>query len=158
MLLSFAVLAASGLRRDAEAQWRRLTWFGARRWQLVTGSVAETALVAVAGAAVGWGAGSGIGAVVAARAGAPAGAVLAHSVLAGRGFVLATQSEGEPIGTPAGPAPEGATAELRRIDSKEPEAIDLLDMAGESAAKRLVPLGVGIFVLFVLWRILRSRR
>ena len=72
--------------------------------------------------------------------------------------VLATQSEGESVETPAEPAPEGATAELRRIDSKEPEAIDLLDMAGESAAKRLVPLGVGIFVLFVLWRILRSRR
>ncbi len=51
---------------------------------------AETAVVAVAGAAIGWAAGCGIGAFVAARAGAPAGAVLAHSVVAGRGFVLAT--------------------------------------------------------------------
>jgi hypothetical protein len=89
LLLAFAVLAATGLRRDAEAQWRRLTWLGARRWQLATGSVAETAIVAVAGAAAGWAVGSGIGALVAARADVPAGSVLAHSVVAGRGFVLA---------------------------------------------------------------------
>jgi hypothetical protein len=89
LLLAFAVLAATGLRRDAEAQWRRLTWFGARRWQLVEGSMAETAAVAFAGAAVGWAVGSGVGALVAARAGVPAGAVLEHSVVAGRGFVLA---------------------------------------------------------------------
>jgi hypothetical protein len=89
LLLAFAVLAATGLRRDAEAQWRRLTWFGARRWQLVVGSAAETAVVAFAGAVVGWAAGSGVGALVATRAGVPAGAVLAHSVVAGRGFVLA---------------------------------------------------------------------
>ena len=89
LLLAFAVLAAAGLRRDAEAQWRRLTWFGARRWQLALGSVAEVGLVALAGAAVGWAAGSGIGALVAGRAGVPARPVLAHSVVSGRGFVLA---------------------------------------------------------------------
>jgi carbon monoxide dehydrogenase subunit G len=50
-----------------------------------------------------------------------------------------------------------APTELRRIDSAEPEAIDLLDMAGQSAAKRLVPLVVGAVVLFLLWRLLRSR-
>jgi len=60
----------------------------------------------------------------------------------------------------AASAPESvpAPAELRRIDSKEPEAIDLLDMAGGSAAKRLVPLGIGVLLLFVIWRVLRSRR
>ena len=89
LLLAFAVLAATGLRRDAEAQWRRLTWFGAQRWQLAVGSAGEIAVVAVVGAAVGWAAGCGIGALVAARAGVPAGAVLAHSVAAGHGFVLA---------------------------------------------------------------------
>jgi hypothetical protein len=45
----------------------------------------------------------------------------------------------------------------RRIESREAEPIDLLDMAGESAARRLVPLGIGALVLFVLWRLLRSR-
>jgi hypothetical protein len=89
LLLAFAVLAAAGLRRDAEAQWRRLTWLGARRWQIVLGALAETGVVAFAGAAVGWIVGSAIGALVAARAGVPAGAVLSHSVAAGRGFVLA---------------------------------------------------------------------
>src|SRR4051812_3315572 len=88
LLLAFAVLAATGLRRDAEAQWRRLTWFGARRWQLVTSAAAEIGVVAFAGAIVGWAAGSAIGALVAHRAGVSAGDVLAHSVVAGRGFAL----------------------------------------------------------------------
>jgi hypothetical protein len=89
LLLAFAVLAATGLRRDAEAQWRRLTWFGARRWQLAVGSVAEIGVVAFAGALAGWAVGSAIGALVADRAGVPAGAVLAHSVASWRGVALA---------------------------------------------------------------------
>jgi carbon monoxide dehydrogenase subunit G len=77
--------------------------------------------------------------------------------------VLATQSDGEGETTsesdPAS-APESVPAptELRRIDSKEAEPIDLLDMAGNSAAKRLVPVGIGVLLLFVIWRVLRSRR
>jgi len=76
--------------------------------------------------------------------------------------VLATQSEGEApepaVAASESAAPEPAEAgELRRIESKEPEAIDLLDLAGESAARRLIPLGVGVLVVFVLWRLLRSR-
>src|SRR5205807_8431158 len=52
--------------------------------------------------------------------------------------VLATQSEGEApepaVAASESAAPEPAEAgELRRIESKEPEAIDLLDLAGESA-------------------------
>jgi len=89
LLLAFAVLAATGLRRDAEAQWRRLTWFGARRWQLVTGSVAEVGVVAFAGAVIGWSIGSAVGAIVASRAGVATGAVLEHSVVSGRGLALA---------------------------------------------------------------------
>ncbi|HYZ91464.1 MAG TPA: hypothetical protein VFA34_03610, partial [Actinomycetota bacterium] len=54
LLLAFAVLAAMGLRRDAEAQWRRLTWYGARRWQLVISSAAEAVAVALVGAVLGW--------------------------------------------------------------------------------------------------------
>jgi hypothetical protein len=89
MLLAFAVLAATGLRRDAEAQWRRLTWYGASRWQLALGSIAETAAVVLAGAAVGWAVGCAAGAYVAVRAGAPAADVLTHSVLDGRGYAVA---------------------------------------------------------------------
>jgi hypothetical protein len=89
LLLAFAVLAATGLRRDTEAQWRRLTWYGARRWQLVLHSTAEVAAVAAGGAVVGWAIGTGIGAVVAGRADVSARAILAHSTLASRGLVVA---------------------------------------------------------------------
>jgi carbon monoxide dehydrogenase subunit G len=64
---------------------------------------------------------------------------------------------------PAGVSGNGASgngaapSERRVIESREVEPIDLFDVAGESAAKRLVPLGVGLLVLFVLWRLLRGR-
>ena len=45
----------------------------------------------------------------------------------------------------------------RRIESREVEPIDLLDVAGESAARRVVPIVVGAVVLFVLWRLFRRR-
>ena len=45
----------------------------------------------------------------------------------------------------------------RRIEHREVEPIDLLDVAGESAARRLVPVGIGVLVLIVLWRLLRGR-
>src|SRR5439155_2168371 len=89
LLLPFAVLAATGLRRDTEAEWRRLTWYGARRWQLALVSTAEVFAVALVGAAVGWAGGTGIGALVAGRADVPVGAVLGHSTLAGRGLLFA---------------------------------------------------------------------
>jgi len=47
------VLAATRLRRDTDAAWRRLTWFGARRWQLVTLTAAESGAIALAGAIAG---------------------------------------------------------------------------------------------------------
>jgi carbon monoxide dehydrogenase subunit G len=53
-----------------------------------------------------------------------------------------------------------ATAESngpRKIDSPEPEPVDLLDVAGDTMAKRLVPIGIAVVVLFVVWRILRRR-
>jgi carbon monoxide dehydrogenase subunit G len=65
-----------------------------------------------------------------------------------------SEQPSEPV---SDPAPQAETGELRRIDSKEPEPIDLFDMAGQSAAKRLIPLGIGALVLFFLWRVLRSR-
>lgn len=89
LLLAFAVLAAVGLRRDAEAEWRRLTWYGARRWQLVLVSGAEVLAVALAGAVLGWAAGAGVGALVARHAGVPAGSVLRHSVVGPLGVALA---------------------------------------------------------------------
>jgi len=70
-----------------------------------------------------------------------------------------SQSDGESGRAVETPAAETAPAptELRRIESKDVEPIDLFDMAGESAAKRLIPLGIAALVLFLVWRILHSR-
>ncbi len=44
----------------------------------------------------------------------------------------------------------------RKIDSAEVEPVDLLDVAGAPLTKRLVPIGIGALVLFILWRIIRK--
>ena len=89
LLFAFAVLAAVSMRRDTEAARRRLTWFGARRWQLSLFTGMEAAVIAVGGTAVGWALGTLAGAAVAARAGAPASEVLTHSTLSPTGLVAA---------------------------------------------------------------------
>jgi hypothetical protein len=89
LLLAFAVLAAASMRRDVEAAWRRLTWFGARRWQRFLLVGAESTALAVAGTALGWGIGAAAAAAVADRAGSPPRAVLANSVASSGGIVLA---------------------------------------------------------------------
>ena len=61
LLLAFALLAARGLRRDVGDARRRLTWSGARRWQLALLTGIECAAVAVGGVVVGWIAGSVVG-------------------------------------------------------------------------------------------------
>jgi uncharacterized protein len=55
---------------------------------------------------------------------------------------------------PAEPATEGG---VRKIDGPTAEPIDLLDAAGGSVTKRLIPVGIGLVVLLLLWRILRNR-
>jgi hypothetical protein len=89
LLLSFAVLAAVGMRREVDAARQRLTWFGGRRWQVFLVTAAETVAVALAGVALGWAVGSAAAAVLADRAGSPPWAVLAHSALAGPGLAAA---------------------------------------------------------------------
>lgn len=89
LLFAFAVLAAVSMRRDSEAARRRLTWFGARRWQLSVYTGTEAAVVAAGGTAAGWALGTLAGAAVASRAGAPVEDVLAHSTLSRSGLVTA---------------------------------------------------------------------
>ena len=89
LLLAFTVLAATRLRRDTEAAWRRLTWFGARRWQLVTLTAAEAGAIAFAGVLAGWLVGCVVAALVARRLGVDVGAILAHSALSGTGVAIA---------------------------------------------------------------------
>jgi len=89
LLLAFTILAARGMRRDLEAARRRLTWFGAQRWQLWLLGGLESAGVAFVGVVLGWIVGVAIGGVVAASAGAPAVDVLRESVLSPLGLGLA---------------------------------------------------------------------
>jgi hypothetical protein len=89
LLLAFALLAARGMRRDLAATRTRLTWNGARRWQLALLTAVESALVAAGGVALGWVVGSAAGGIAAAAAGAPVGDVLRESVLSSTGLLLA---------------------------------------------------------------------
>jgi carbon monoxide dehydrogenase subunit G len=66
----------------------------------------------------------------------------------------------------AGPSSRGPAASVRagvsasgprKIDSAEVAPVDLLGVAGAPVTKRLVPVGIGALVLFILWRILRNR-
>jgi hypothetical protein len=88
LLLAFAALAATRLRRDVSAARTRLTWFGARRWQLELETAAESAVLAFAGATIGWIVGLGIGAFVARRAGSPVSEILGNSALSASGLAL----------------------------------------------------------------------
>ena len=87
LLFAFAVLAAVSMRRDTEAARQRLTWFGARRWQLSIFTGMEAAVIAIGGTLVGWALGTLAGAAVASRAGAPVSEVLAHSTLSPTGLL-----------------------------------------------------------------------
>ncbi len=86
LLIAFTVLAAASLRRDVADARRRLTWFGARRWQIELFTLAESAAVAVAATAAGWILGGAVAAAIASRVGSPAGAVVEHALLDARGL------------------------------------------------------------------------
>jgi FtsX-like permease family protein len=89
LLLAFALLAARSLRRDVRAAHVRLTWYGARPWQLGVLTGVESALVAVGGVLLGWLLGSAAGAVAAVVADAPAWRVLRQSTLSATGLAVA---------------------------------------------------------------------
>ena len=89
LLLAFTLLVATGLRRDAEANRRRLTWLGASRPQLALETGAEAAGIAALGTAAGWILGAVPALAVARHFGSPGGAILTHSVFAPEGIVVA---------------------------------------------------------------------
>jgi FtsX-like permease family protein len=120
LLLAFTILAAASLRRDVDAAWRRLSWFGASRWQLVLFSLTESAVVAAAGTLAGWAAGGAIGAVVAREAGSPAGEILTHSLAStgglAAGLALAAAATILLFGALRSPALQLAGLSLSAID------------------------------------------
>ncbi len=73
----------------------------------------------------------------------------------------ATTNQGTPpdgrSATSAAPGGDGSVGP-RKVESRDVEPIDLFDVAGQSAAKRVVPLAIGVVVMFVLWRLFRGRR
>jgi hypothetical protein len=89
LLLAFAILAASALRRDAEAEQRRLTWSGARRWQLLALPAAEAGVLTALATALGWIVGGGAAAVAAEGNGLTVGDVLARTTFSTRGALTA---------------------------------------------------------------------
>jgi hypothetical protein len=91
LLIAFTVLAAAALRRDVTDARRRLTWFGARRWQVELFTLAESTAVAGAATVAGWTLGGAVAAVIASRAGSPAGEIVGHALLTGTalGFAAA---------------------------------------------------------------------
>ena len=54
-------------------------------------------------------------------------------------------------------APVEGPAGARQIDSRPAAPVDLFEVAGAPVTKRLIPLGIGLLVLFVCWRVLRRR-
>jgi carbon monoxide dehydrogenase subunit G len=62
----------------------------------------------------------------------------------------ATSADRETAEASTAPAPE--VPQVRKIDMPEPEAVDLLDAAGASVLKRLIPPLVVLAVLLLLWR------
>lgn len=89
LLLAFTILAAAALRRDVTDARRRLTWFGARRWQIELFTLAEAVALAAVATVAGWIVGGAAAAAIAAQAGSPAAAVVEHALLSGAGIAAA---------------------------------------------------------------------
>jgi uncharacterized protein len=91
------------------------------------------------------------GAAVAAAPAVPASARATGATLApeSNGAAQAASPESDT------PAAEPASA-VRTIQSRPAEPVNLLEAAGGSVTKRLVPVGLGFVVLLILWRVLRK--
>jgi hypothetical protein len=80
LLLGFAVLASTRLRRDQQGVRRRLTWSGATRMQILLVALTEVVGITVVASLAGWAVGTGAGALLADHLGSPGGLVVAHSI------------------------------------------------------------------------------
>ncbi|HZC31044.1 MAG TPA: FtsX-like permease family protein, partial [Gaiellaceae bacterium] len=89
LLLGFAVLASTRMRRDQRAVRTRLTWFGARRSQMLLVAATEVAGITIVASVVGWIVGAGAGTLLAHHLGSPGGLVVEHSIFTVRAFGVA---------------------------------------------------------------------
>ncbi len=136
LLFAFALLAAMTLRTDLAAARRRLAWYGARGWQLALVTVAESAVLALAGTVVGLAVGALGGAFVAHRAGAPVGEILSRSTFSVEGVGLALLVAVAATGVLV-------AAVASRSSRVAPVRFSLVDAAAVAAV---------LFVLLELWR------
>ncbi len=81
LLLGFAVLASTRLRRDHRDVRQRLVWSGARRSQILLVAATEVLGITIVASIAGWAAGTGAGALLARHLGSPGGLVVSHSIL-----------------------------------------------------------------------------
>jgi hypothetical protein len=84
LLLGFAVLASTRLRREHADVRRRLTWSGASRSQMLLVAGTEVVVITAVASVVGWFAGTGAGALFARHLGSPGGLVVEHSIFTAR--------------------------------------------------------------------------
>jgi hypothetical protein len=90
---------------------------------------------------------------------APGAAAAAAPPVPDPGQAAAAPAESVAPEAPATPAtPVAEAPRIRKVDSPEPEPVDLLGAAGGSVGKRLAPIFGGIGLLIVILAILRSRR
>jgi hypothetical protein len=89
LLLGFAVLVSTRLRRDHDALRARLRRLGAGPAQSGLVTTMEVVALAAVGTAAGWAIGAGAGALLARRLDAPAYAAVTHSAFTGAGLALA---------------------------------------------------------------------
>ena len=69
----------------------------------------------------------------------------------------AAKAEATAASTVSNAATAAAATNVRKIDSAEPEPVDLLAVTGSTLTKRLAPVVGGVFVLLILRWLLRGR-
>lgn len=89
LLLGFAVLASTRLRREQHDVRQRLTWSGARRSQMLLVAATEVVAVTLGASLVGWVAGTAAGGLLAHHLGSPGWPVVVHSILTARALWIA---------------------------------------------------------------------
>ena len=93
-----------------------------------------------------------------AAAGAPAPTATPPASGSGSGTSSAPESANGAVQVAAPESTNGAAEPartVRTIQSRPAEPVNLLEAAGGSVTKRLVPVGLGFLVLLILWRVLR---
>jgi hypothetical protein len=156
LLLAFTILAAAALRRDVTDARRRLTWFGARRWQVELFTLAESTALATVGAVVGWIVGGAVAAAIATRAGSPAWQVVSHALLDGAGIgsalVVAAVAGLLLYATVRAPGPQLGRLALTPLDVAALGAVAIVLVGwarGSVDTSRLTSGGTGAFLILV---------